>query len=259
MSYLNSRVPNQPKLDSSYSEFLSASKISLNESNWQNNLRIKKIEKAKTNIQFELRKNRIKNETGRQSRINSSSSKVNTKRRTRVYSPIILQKRNDTKAVKPSNSIIIIQETSNEVPTIVNDEIFAFSTIENLEKPKESIIGETVNFKYYKLCDCCDGKCGNKLNPFKIIQDVYYTPLWFQLLITSFFIGFLASTLYLAISYTNNKNMLTYTDACTSTAQCNSDKNLFCRSNNVSTVDYCNCPAPSQINTCGMIIKTSLI
>jgi hypothetical protein len=256
MSYLNSRVPNQSKLDASYSEFLSASKISLDESNWQNNLRNKKLDKAKTNIQIELRKNRIKNESGRQSRLNSSSSRinvVNVKKRTRVYSPIVFHKKNDT-ITKPSNSIIILRDVSKEAPTLVNEEIFAFSTIEKEEKPRESIMGETVNFKYFKLCDCCDGKCGNKLNPSRIIQGVYYTPLWFQLLLSALFLGFLLSTLYLALSYTNNKNLLSYTETCTSTLQCNADKNLFCRSKNVSATSYCNCPALSQINTCGMLI-----
>jgi hypothetical protein len=253
MSYLNSRVPNQSKLDASYSEFLSTSKISLDESNWQNNLRIKKIDKAKTNIQIELRKNRIKNETTHQSRLNSSSSRINVKRRTRIYSPIVFHKKNDT-GTKPSNNIIILQDVSTEAPTLVNEEIFAFSTIEKQEKPRDSFIGETVNFKYFKLCDCCDGKCGNKLNPSKIIQGVYYTPLWFQLLMLALFLGFFLSTLYLALSYTNNKNLSIYTETCTSTLQCNADKNLFCRLKNVSTTSYCNCPAPSQINTCGMLI-----
>lgn len=93
-----------------------------------------------------------------------------------------------------------------------------------------------------------------------MIQDVYYTPLWFQFLVACSCIGFFSVTIYLAIIYTNNKNLLSYTNACTSTSQCNIDKNLYCRLNNVSDTDSCNCPAPSKISTCGMYkLKTNLL
>ena len=163
MSYLNSRVANQTsKLDASYAEFLSPSKISFNEANWKTNLRNKKIEKDKTNIQFELRKNKIKNSADR--RINSTGPKLVPKQRTRIFSPLVSSKKfsiSEQNDFKPTNTNLVTKD--EEAPAVVSEEVFEFSTIEDTsEKVKENKSGETVYYKYFKLCDCCAGKFGNK-------------------------------------------------------------------------------------------------
>ena len=69
----------------------------------------------------------------------------------------------------------------------------------------------------------------------------------------------MVSIAYLALSYQYSSALGMYTNACSSTSKCNTDKGLYCRTNNATTTDYCNCPAVSLANTCGIYLALIIL
>jgi hypothetical protein len=108
-----------------------------------------------------------------------------------------------------------------------------------------------IRFKRIKNCESCDGEWTEKFNICKIFSQMFYAPLWCLLATLFILVGVSASIVCLALSYHYSSSLATYTNACSSTLKCNTDKGLYCRINNGTTSDYCNCPAVSLANTCG--------
>ena len=108
-----------------------------------------------------------------------------------------------------------------------------------------------IKFKRIKNCESFDGEWTEKFNICKIFFQIFYAPLWCLLATIFILVGVITSIFYLGLSYQYSSSLGTYTNACNSTLKCNTDKGLYCRINNGTTSDYCNCPAVSLANTCG--------
>ena len=127
--------------------------------------------------------------------------------------------------------------------------------IDDYYEAENNILKNTTKYKRYKQCDC-DGNFMGKFKCPKFFSQLIYVPLWFSLLTTTIFAASVGSILYLAITYQYSATLLTYTNDCSgATTLCSTDKYLYCRVNNRTTTDYCNCPAPSNAYMCGKLIN----
>ena len=245
MSYLSSRIFNlkttQSETENNYADFLSPSKISINENKRPNtrNESITQIMQRSKSSTKEIRRKKISIPRTAVS-VNRSYGKYSSYRR---YS-----RQNEVTEI-PNEKISQLDDEKLKMKNDIENEIENEKENENEKPPAKT---DQTPYEYYQLCDWCGGDFGEKLNPCKIINinSIYYMPLWCFLVIIFMFTGILVCTIYLGIYYQIYAPLGSYSSPCTSNSQCNRDKNLYCRINNASSQDYCNCPAPSLANTC---------
>jgi hypothetical protein len=143
-------------------------------------------------------------------------------------------------------------------------EFFSTSQVSNFDKndlhlpdaevdtdaPTDNRVKRSIKYRRYKFFDCCKGKLAEKYKICKLFEALYYMPVWCVLLMVLFYISLFSLTIYLAFYYGNVVNLQSYTSACSNTLFCNTEKGLYCRTKNGTSLDYCNCPAKSLSNTC---------
>lgn len=106
-----------------------------------------------------------------------------------------------------------------------------------------------IKYKLYDLFDCFKGRLGKRIKLCSIIETLYYVPMWIIALILFTYITIITLSLYFGIQYSLSSQLVNYNGDCT-VKSCDIKKGLYCRKQNSSLSDYCNCPMNVQANRC---------
>jgi hypothetical protein len=107
-----------------------------------------------------------------------------------------------------------------------------------------------IKYKVYNKFDFCNGSLAKRVKQCAFCESLFYFPVWFVSLMSVIFVGLVTTAISLAVVYSAEIQLKSYTDTCSDSAPCDVSRGLYCRKVNSSSSDYCNCPAYGLANTC---------